>query len=77
MNSWNLRCRIEDLREELKELEEQNLVTADMVRAWVGSDNMSTDKLIEFATECINELPYFKSAVQEYWDDQQPKETSK
>ena len=61
---------IDDLKDQIKALEASDLVTPTMVRAWVGSDNMSVDSLIALLTECANELPHFKYAIQEYWEDQ-------
>ena len=68
--SLEIRRRIDILKDEIKALEESDIVTPVMVRAWVGSDNMSVDSLINFVTECINKIPHFKHSVQEYWEDQ-------
>ena len=68
--SLEIRTRIENLKDEIKALEESDIVTPKMVRAWVGSDNMSVDSLIDLVTQCINEIPHFKHSVQEYWEDQ-------
>jgi len=68
--SLAIRKQIDDLKDQIKGLEETDLVTPTMVRAWVGSDNMSVDSLIALLTECVNDLPHFKYAVQEYWEDQ-------
>ena len=68
--SLEIRRRIDDLKDQIKGLEETDLVTPTMVRAWVGSDNMSVDSLIALLTECVNDIPHFKYSVQEYWEDQ-------
>lgn len=68
--SLAIRTRINNLKDEIQALEEQDKVTPVMVRAWVGSDNMSVDSLIHFVTECVNQIPHFKYSVQEYWEDQ-------
>jgi hypothetical protein len=68
--SLEIRTRIENLKDEIKALEESDIVTPKMVRAWVGSDNMDVESLINFITQCINEIPHFKHSVQEYWEDQ-------
>ena len=68
--SLEIRRHIDDLKDQIRGLEEADIVTPVMVRAWVGSDNMSVDALINFATECINEIPHLKYSVQEYWEDQ-------
>ena len=67
--SLEIRRRIDNLNDEIKALEESDIVTPVMVRAWVGSDNMSVDALINFATVCINKIPHMKFSVQEYWED--------
>lgn len=68
--SLAIRKQIDDLKDQIKGLEEIDLVTPKMVRAWVGSDNMSVDSLIALLTECVNDIPHFKYSVQEYWEDQ-------
>jgi hypothetical protein len=68
--SLAIRTRIENLKDEIRGLEESDTVTPKMVRAWVGSDNMSVDSLIALLTECVNDIPRFKYSVQEYWEDQ-------
>ena len=68
--SLAIRTRIENLKDEIRGLEESDIVTPKMVRAWVGSDNMSVDSLIALLTECVNDIPRFKYSVQEYWEDQ-------
>ena len=68
--SLEIRTRIENLKDEIRALEESDIVTPVMVRAWIGSDNTSVEALINFATQCINEIPHFKHSVQEYWEDQ-------
>jgi hypothetical protein len=68
--SLEIRKRIDNLKDQIQALEEADIVTPTMVRAWVGSDNMDVEALINFATECINQIPHFKYSVQEYWEDQ-------
>ena len=68
--SLAIRKQIDDLKDQIKGLEDIDLVTPTMVRAWVGSDNMSVDSLIALLTECVNDIPHFKYSVQEYWEDQ-------
>lgn len=68
--SLAIRKQIDDLKDQIKGLEEADIVTPTMVRAWVGSDNMSVDSLIALLTECVNDIPHFKYSVQEYWEDQ-------
>ena len=68
--SLEIRRKIDALKDQIQGLEEADIVTPKMVRAWVGSDNMSVESLINFATECINQIPHFKYSVQEYWEDQ-------
>ena len=68
--SLEIRRRIDNLKDQIKGLEEADVVTPKMVRAWVGSDNMSVESLINFVTECVNEIPHMKFSVQEYWEDQ-------
>ena len=67
--SLEIRRRIDILKDEIKELEEQDKVTPIMVSTWVGSD-IDRQGLIDFLTECINEIPHMKFSVQEYWEDQ-------
>jgi hypothetical protein len=67
--SLAIRTRIENLKDEIKELEEQDKVTPIMVSTWVGSD-IDRQGLIDFLTECVNEIPHMKFSVQEYWEDQ-------
>jgi hypothetical protein len=68
--SLEIRTRIENLKDEIKALEESDIVTPIMVSTWVGSDNMDVESLINLVTQCINEIPHFKHSVQEYWEDQ-------
>lgn len=68
--SLAIRKQIDALKDQIQGLEDADIVTPKMVRAWVGSDNMSVESLINFATECINQIPHFKYSVQEYWEDQ-------
>ena len=67
--SLEIRTRIENLKDEIKALEESDIVTPIMVSTWVGSD-IDRQGLIDFLTQCINEIPHFKHSVQEYWEDQ-------
>lgn len=68
--SLAIRNRINDLKDEIKSLEEQDIVTPIMVSTWVGSD-IDRQGLIDLLTDCINALPHLKFSVQEYWEDQQ------
>lgn len=71
--SLAIRTRINNLKDEIQELEEQDKVTPIMVSTWVGSD-IDRQGLIDFLTECINQIPHFKYSVQEYWEDQKEDE---
>lgn len=68
--SLEIRRSIDKLKDQIQALEDADIVTPKMVRAWIGSDNMDVESLINFATECINRIPHFKYSVQEYWEDQ-------
>jgi hypothetical protein len=67
--STSIRTRIDNLKDEIDELEKQDIVTPIMVSTWVGSD-IDRQGLIDLLTECVNELPHMKRSVQEYWEDQ-------
>jgi len=67
--STSIRTRIDNLKDEIHELEKQDVVTPIMVSTWVGSD-IDRQGLIDLLTECVNELPHMKRSVQEYWEDQ-------
>jgi hypothetical protein len=71
--SLAIRTRINNLKDEIQELEEQDKVTPIMVSTWVGSD-IDRQGLIDFLTECVNQIPHFKYSVQEYWEDQKEDE---
>ena len=68
--SLEIRTRINNLKDEIRSLEEADIVTPKMVRVWIGLENMNVDSLINFVTQCINEIPHFKHSVQECWEDQ-------
>jgi len=68
--SFEIRRRIDKLKDEIQELEKHDFVTKEMVMAWIGESNMNTSALVNFATDCINHIPHMKSSVQEYWEDQ-------